>query len=42
MITFEFCRATHHNSEEREVVFVAELPESELLQVLVQLREALQ
>jgi uncharacterized protein (TIGR02996 family) len=42
VITFQFWRDTHPNPEERGVIFVAELPESELLEVLEQLRDALQ
>jgi hypothetical protein len=41
LITFEFWRETHPNPDERGVIFVAELPESELLDVLEQLRDAL-
>jgi uncharacterized protein (TIGR02996 family) len=42
VLTFRFERDTHPIPEERGVIFVAELPESELLGVLEQLRDALQ
>jgi hypothetical protein len=41
VITFRFWRDTHPNPEERGVIYVAELPESELLDVLEQLSDAL-
>lgn len=41
-IAFKFWREAHHDPEERGVIFVTELPESELLSVLEQLRDALQ
>jgi uncharacterized protein (TIGR02996 family) len=41
LITFKFWRETHPNAEERGVIFVAELPESELLDTLEQMAHAL-